>query len=751
MKIKGTVGKVFHEKDNGFKIITVDLAREQTIPEEYRNPDFPMSLSAVGTMRDAQEGYVVELNGEWDHRENGRYWPWQFKVKNCTVCTFETPALLIKVIAGINGFGRTRAKRLVEAYGTKIVAILEKDPRRICSDKSISAAEADALSVEFKRIHAAADLKAYLVKYGVSDSDIEKVQERYGSSALSVIRGNPYQLCNDRILPFRLSDKIAKDNKGTFDDPRRVEALMGFVLVERAGGKGHTYLTKSQLVDDINAFSKDNAEIAGSLNRRMTDEFVARFVGEKKLILEGDRVYSKQRYESEKTVADILRKRSALKSIFADVDQKVLEECIAEMEKEQGVTLDILQRQAVIMAITSQTSILTGGPGCGKTTTLKTVIGAVEKLVKRMKLRPRVISLAAPTGMAAKRMVESTDREARTIHKLLDYNPAFLLQVRCEDNPIDADFVILDETSMVDIDVAAMMLKAVKDETQMLFLGDINQLPSIGPGEVLSDMICSELFPVIELKRSFRHGSRKTILENANRIIAGDDKLDMKHSDFLFYEVPDRSADRECERLLATLKRVYFEEYAAIGRNAEKIQVLTPMKQKTLVSVDKVNPALQDMVNALVDGDDQLRVGSVCFRKNDRVMQISNNYDKNVYNGDMGIVVMVSSKTGKVLVDYGGTLVEYTRHEIDQLKHCFAITIHKSQGNEFPIVIIPITNFHSVLLMRNLLYTAVTRAKQKLILVGDKEAIGYAIRNVQGTKRNTGLLEKMTEDRKIAA
>lgn len=745
MKIKGTVGKIFHEKENGFKIITVDLSREQTIPEEYRNPEFPTSISAVGTMKDAQEGYVVELNGEWEHRENGKYWPWQFKVKNCTVCTFETPALLVKVIAGINGFGRTRAKQLVETYGTKIVSILEKDPQRICSDKTISAAEADALSEEFKRIHAAADLKAYLVKYGLSDSDIERVQERYGSVALAVIRGNPYQVCNDRILPFRFSDKVAKENKLAFDDPRRVEALMSFVLVERAGGKGHTYLTKSQLVDDINAFSRDNAEIAGSLNRKQTDEFIARFVSEKKLVLEGDRVYSKQRYESEGTVAEILSRRSALKSVFADVDAGVLEECISEVEEDQGITLDILQRQAVIMAITSQTSILTGGPGCGKTTTLKTVIGAMEKLVRRMKLRPRSISLAAPTGMAAKRMVESTEREAKTIHKLLDYNPAFLLQVRCEDNPIDADFVILDETSMVDIDVAAMMLKAVKDETQMLFLGDVNQLPSIGPGEVLSDMICSELFPVVELKRSFRHGSRKTILENANRIIAGDEKLDMKHSDFLFYEVPDRSADRECERLLAVLKRVYFEEFAAIGRNAEMIQVLTPMKQKTLVSVDRVNPALQDMVNALVDGDDQLRVGSVCFRKNDRVMQVSNNYDKNVFNGDMGTIVMVSSKIGKVLVDYGGTLVEYTRHEIDQLKHCFAITIHKSQGNEFPIVIIPITNFHSVLLMRNLLYTAVTRAKQKLIFVGDRDALKYAIRNTQGLKRNTALCDRLTK------
>ena len=265
------------------------------------------------------------------------------------------------------------------------------------------------------------------------------------------------------------------------------------------------------------------------------------------------------------------------------------------------------------------------------------------------------------------------------------------------------------------------------------------------------DMINSGIFQVTALKRSFRHGARRTILDNANRVLEGSTELDFGHSDCVFYNVPDSSDDKNCNRLKKMLLKVYYEEYAACGRSADKVQVLSPMRVKTLVSVDQINPDLQDTVNALVDEKDEIRFGAHRFRKNDRVMQTSNNYDKNIFNGDKGVVKIVSGKTGRLLVDYDGIPVEYEKKEFDQLKHSFAITVHKSQGDQFPVVIIPITNYHSVLLNRNFLYTAMTRAKHKLIFVGDREALEYAIRNLQGLKRNTALCERLKKTEQKAA
>ena len=446
-----------------------------------------------------------------------------------------------------------------------------------------------------------------------------------------------------------------------------------------------------------------------------------------------------------------MKRRLNIRSPYADVEDSVVLQYIEEVQKEFGFEPEPLQEAAVLMAVKQQTSILTGGPGCGKTSTLKTIIGVLHKLDIRLKRKTTEVALAAPTGMAAKRLVNSTGQEAKTIHKLLEYHPDAPFQMHCEDNPIAAGYVILDETSMMDIDITAMLLKTVRDTTQVLFVGDTDQLPSIGPGEVLADLIASDLFQIIRLKRSFRHGSRRHILENAAKIIQGEISLDIRHSDFQFYEVPDLPEDKECRRLLWKLKRVFFEEYAAMGRNCEMVQVISPMRVKTLVSADQMNAQLQNMVNAPVELGDELRFGATRFRRNDRVMQISNNYEKTVFNGDMGVIVQASEKAGKILVDFNGTLVEYKRAELEQLKHCYAITIHKSQGAEYPVVIIPITGYHSTMLMRNLLYTGVTRARQKLILIGDKNALAYAIQNTQGLKRNTALLEELTENRRNAA
>lgn len=750
MKIKGKVSRTFHSADNGFKVIVLEISRNCAISEKYRNPDFPMSVSVVGNLKNVQDEYVVEITGEWVKRENGKYWPWQFKVERYVICDFETPCILVDIISNLNRFGRVRAKRLVDTYGTDIVHILENEPQILAAWES-KPGEVEALSREFKKYRAAANLKEFLSKYDIEEQIIDDIHERWGLSAVEVVRKNPYILCKHKLVPFITADKIAKDCDLSADNPERVDTVLLYVLHDYAGGKGHTFLKVNQIPEDCNSFLKDNCEIQGSLHKRHIGDALIRCAARGEIVIEGDHVYSKQRYESETVVANVLLSRIGQRTRYSHIPRDKIDTCISEIQEELEVQLDPLQREAVEMSLMHQTSILTGGAGCGKTTTLRFIIGVIEKLSKQYRLPSCEIALAAPTGMAAKRMMASTDREARTIHKLIEYNPALPLLTLNEDNPLAYDFVIVDELSMVDIDTMAMLLRAVKADTQLLFLGDVNQLPSIGPGEVLHDIIDSGVFPVTALKRSFRHGSRKTILENANRVLEGTTELDFRHSDCVFYDVPDSSDDKKCRRLMKMLLKVYYEEYAACGRKSEKIQVLSPMRVKTLVSVDQINPELQDLVNALIDEEDEVRVGLHRFRKNDRVMQVTNNYDKNVYNGDKGIVKMVSLKTCRVLVDYDGTLVEYTKRELDQLKHSFAITVHKAQGGQHPIVIIPITNYHSVLLTRNLLYTAMTRAKQKLIFVGDRDALEYAIRNTQGLKRNTALCDRLkTAVQKVA-
>lgn len=749
MKFKGTVSKIFCSKESGFKILVLEVGRSQSIPQEYVNPKFPASISVAGLMKDADEGYVIEVNGEWERRDNGNYWPWQLKVKGCTVCAFETPQLLTEIIAGIAGIGTAKAKQMVATYGIGIVAVLEDEPDRLRPWEAYNGQMKKA-SEDFKLIRMSADMKAFLRDYGVSDAEIDQLQEALGLEAMKLIKSNPYMLCNARILSFKTCDKIAQGLGFSLTSHNRVEAVFNYALKDRAGAKGHVYLTVTQLLEECNAFMRDNAEIRGSFTSMVIAEHIKLLSAERKIVAENGRVYAYDRYKSECAVADILTRRSSMRSRYASIDKALLEECISEMQEELGFELDSLQKDAVIMAIRNQTSVLTGGPGCGKTSTLRTVIGVLEKMNRKLKKPALEIALAAPTGMAAKRIVESTGKEAKTIHKLLEYNPAALFQIHCESNPIDADYVILDETSMVDIDIAAMLLRAVKDDAQILLLGDINQLPSIGPGDVLANIISSELFPVVELKRSYRHGSRRSIYENAMRINEGNTELDLRHSDFQFYEIPDSPDDKDCKRLLAKVKKVFYEEYSANGRDARKVQVLSPMKTKTLVSVDKINRELQNMVNAAVDAENEFYHGQTCYRLNDRVMQVSNDYDKQVFNGDMGIVSLASAKVGKLLVDFDGSVVEYKKAELDRLKHCFAVTIHKSQGQEYPVVIIPITGYHSNMLMRNLLYTGVTRGKQKVILVGDKNALMYAIQNVQGTKRNTALLERMALQRQAA-
>jgi len=396
----------------------------------------------------------------------------------------------------------------------------------------------------------------------------------------------------------------------------------------------------------------------------------------------------------------------------------------------------------VMMAVVNSTIVITGGPGSGKTTLLNTFIKTVEYVARAQGQGKPSISLAAPTGMASKRMSASTGREAKTIHKLFDIR--YDISEGKEDiKPILSDIVVLDEASMLDIDIMAYILRALSDTTALILIGDVDQIPSIGPGNVLADIIDSGILPVTRLCGAYRHGSRKTILTNAIKINTGDEELVTNNADFIMCKVQDKSADRDCKRLRAVTERVFCEEFLAGGKDPYRVQVISPLRSKTLASVDELNTALQRIANPLISDKEQVECGKVVFRRGDKVMQVSNNYDKGVYNGDVGLIKEVSSEKKKILVDFQGLLVDYVESEFEQLKHAFATTVHKVQGSQYPVVIMVVTNYHSMMLLRNLLYTGVTRAQQRLIIVGDEDAVRYAIRNCKNNRRLSALSERL--------
>ena len=380
-------------------------------------------------------------------------------------------------------------------------------------------------------------------------------------------------------------------------------------------------------------------------------------------------------------------------------------------------------------------------------TTLKVLMLTMDYLCDRLGRDRLNKTLAAPTGMAAKRMKEATGMDASTIHRLLEFTPYAGGDVKAknEDDPIVTDMLIIDESSMLDIDLFALLMHAVQDETELIFLGDIDQLPSVGPGDVLHDVIDSGVIAVARLTQTYRQGAQSPILANAKKINSGDtDLIFDKPEEFRFIEIPDSDSDPECNQMLEMARQVFFEEFLLCGADINKIQVLLPMRKKTMVSVDNINPELQDTVNSCLSHKNEMSYGMTRFRKGDKVMQLTNNYEKWAFNGDVGIVVEIAPTSGKLLVNFGGDEnVEYAKEELEQLRHSYATTIHKSQGSEYQTVIMVLTNQHKLMLQRNLLYTGLTRAKKKAIIIGDREALNFGIENVSNRSRNSDLKGKL--------
>lgn len=695
-------------------------------------------IIVVGTFPGIDEGENLVIQGEYiEHATYGR----QFKAHSYKVSEPTDIASIERYLASgaIKGIGKVTAKRIIAKFKDDTLRIMEEEPDKLAKVKGISLKKAIAISDQIIEKKELRDVIIFLDGYGIKSNMALRIYGEYGNSVYSIIRENPYRLADDIDgIGFKTADKIALKMNIALDSDFRIRSAIIYGLTEGAA-RGHTFIRKenlSRVVEQLLEIEIDSL-----------DAHLMNLVIDKRIVVKEDRVYLTYYYQMEMRCADMLLK---LDNTFYIEDVK-FEEAIARVEERQNIELDSLQKDAVKVAIKSGVCVLTGGPGTGKTTTIKTMIEFFE-------LEGLDIFLAAPTGRAAKRMTEATGRGARTIHRMLevkgasdsDNGAAFF--DRNEDNPLECDVIIIDEMSMVDIGLYYNLLRAIEPGVRLIMVGDTNQLPSVGAGNVLKDIIASDAFPVVTLDKVFRQSNESDIVTNAYKINGGEHVvLDNKSKDFFFMERGDVSAV-----INTTIDLVKNKLPKYVDAPSEEIQVLTPSKKNGLLCSNELNKVLQERLNPPSSSKRVYEYGDRVFREGDKVMQIKNNYqiewkeysDYNVvvesgtgvFNGDMGVVTMIDvvTKTLRVMFDDNRS-VDYQFSQLDELEHAYAVTVHKSQGSEYPAVVITLLRTPVPLMIRNILYTAVTRAKKCVVIVGDKDVFYRMVDNEEIDKRNSSL------------
>ncbi|MBQ9268657.1 MAG: ATP-dependent RecD-like DNA helicase [Oscillospiraceae bacterium] len=677
-------------------------------------------VTVVGNMPEVHVGSVLSLGGNW--KMDAKYGR-QFSMETFEETLPATAYGIEKYLGSglVKGIGPKFAGRIVRQFGKDTLEIIETEPDRLLEVPGIGKKRVDRIRKSWEEQKEIKNIMLFLQGHDVSTSHATKIYKQYGNDSIAVVQENPYRLADDIWgIGFKTADTIA--TKLGFDHEKYVRIRSGILYtLNRLSEEGHCYATRQMLLETGAELLEVRQDLIGSaLEQMITAEDV---IVEKKLS-EQEAIYLPPFYFSEVGVA---------KRLSAMMDNKnglhIEPEGLPEwIQKRTGMTYDDVQMQAILTAVQSKVLVLTGGPGTGKTTTTLGIITAFREVKAE-------ILLAAPTGRAAKRLSEATGMEAKTIHRLLEYNPMEGYQ-KNEESPLDGDVLIVDECSMIDIMLMYNLLKAIPDTMTLILVGDIDQLPSVGAGNVLRDIIESEQFPVIQLTRIFRQAQSSRIIMNAHRINAGQfpDISNGRNTDFFFIEKED---PEEVAEEIVSLVQVRLSRHYRVP--ASEIQVLTPM-QRGVVGASNLNQVLQGAINP---GDLGLKRGGTIFKPHDKVMQIRNNYDKEVFNGDIGVVEDVDLEERALSVNFDGRSVEYDVTELDELVLAYATTIHKSQGSEYPIVVMPVLMNHFVMLQRNLIYTGITRAKKILVIVGTKKALGYAVRNVTVSDRNTLLKERL--------
>ncbi len=733
--LEGTLERLtFQNEENGYTVAKL-------IPKGKG-----YEVTVIGTLTGVNPGESVRLRGVWTtHPQYGR----QFEVREYSVQLPATVEGIRKYLGSglIKGVGPVNAGRIVDYFGLKTLDVIETDVNRLREVPGVGAKRTAQIARAWEEQKHIKEIMVFLQSHGVSTGLAVKIYKQYADQALAVVRNDPYRLAKDVYgIGFKTADKIAQKMGFAVDAPERLQAGLRYAL-GTFSDDGHCFAPRDELL----ITAADLLEVPREACEPQLDALVQ--MGE--LIAENHEsrisestnqqtqhpatsnesaIYLPPFFYAETGVANKLRQLQASArdrlAVFRDVKWDKAFEWLAERNP---IKLADQQQAAVRMALTEKVSILTGGPGTGKTTITRSIIHLL--LAKR-----RSVLLCAPTGRAAKRLSEATGLEAKTIHRLLEVKPAEGFRfARDQENPLDADMVIVDETSMVDILLMNHLLKAVEAGSHLLLVGDVDQLPSVGAGNVLRDLIASEMIPVTRLDTIFRQAEDSYIIVNAHRINRGEMPVCNGPARDFFLFVADE-AERAADLVLDVVAQRIPTKF---GYDADRdIQVLSPM-HRGAAGVGELNRRLQETLNPPDARKAQSVHGARVFRVGDRVMQIRNDYDRQVFNGDMGRVTALDLEEHVLTVNFDGALVGYEFTELDELVHAYAVSIHKSQGSEFPVVVIPILTQHYMMLQRNLLYTGVTRAAKLVVLVGNPRAIAIAVHNDKIAQRNTRLTERL--------
>jgi exodeoxyribonuclease V alpha subunit len=716
-RLDGTIERVtYHREDTGYAV-----ARFQTATKEL--------VTIVGTLGDVDEGAPLTVEGEW---VMDKKWGRQFKVAAATPRTPNDKIGVERFLASrkIPGLGPALAKRIVEKFGTDTLKVIEDAPHRLTEVVGIGKARAAKIAEVMADSRDLQHVMVFLRGHGVSAAFAGRIVKRYGKDAVNVVRANPYRLAHEVWgIGFTTADAIAGALGIARDAPERLEAGLLHAL-EASVGDGHLHLPDAELIAraaELLAVAPEPlpARLGALEDRRLV---VREVLGDRGPCTAMPELHAAE-IESAAALADIIQ--TPARPLMLDVAA-----AIAAFETVTGVTLAAQQRQAVTSALTDKCVVITGGPGVGKTTIVKAIVH-LARLVHRR------VALAAPTGRAAKRLSEATVAEATTIHRMLEWNPRLGGFQRSAELPLDADLVVIDEASMLDALLLRAVLAALRPSAQLVLVGDVDQLPSVGAGAVLHDVIASDCAEVIRLTEIFRQAAQSRIVISAHQINRGEvPDLDAPAttSDFYFVGRDDPEAARATIVELVADRIPARFGFDAIGQ----IQVLAPMHRGELGTA-ALNHALQDRLNpaASSNGAAELTRGDRAFRVRDKVMQLRNDYDRGVFNGDIGVVTKVDLEAGALDVDFDGRVASYERAELEQLVHAYAVSVHKAQGSEYPAVVIPLATQHYMMLQRSLLYTAVTRGKQLVVLVGSRRAVALAVKDAEARQRYTWLAERL--------
>lgn len=703
-KLRCVVERITYQNpENGYSVMKVKVK------------DYSDLVTLVGNLLEIPVGSVLLCEGEW--KVDKRYGS-QFVAQTWEEVMPATLYGIEKYLGSglVKGIGPKYAQLIVSKFGLDTIEIIETDIQRLYEVPGIGKKRVEKIQESWEKQKDIKNVMLFLQGYGVSTAYAAKIYRQYGKDSIDTVKGNPYRLADDIWgIGFKTADGIANKMGYENNDPRRCKSGINYTLSELAD-EGHVYAEEEQLIKSAKELLQADEEPIRNA--------MAEMVQAEELKTDGEAIYLPPFYYAEVGTAN--RLLALLENNTANLFAKPLN--IEEISKSTGIEYDEVQIQAIKQAVDSKVMVLTGGPGTGKTTTTQGIIAALKNIGLR-------ILLAAPTGRASKRMSEATGMEAKTIHRLLEYNPKDGYK-RNDENPLEDDALIVDECSMIDIVLMNNLMKAIPTSMRLILVGDIDQLPSVGAGNVLRDIIDSERIPVIRLTRIFRQAQSSRIVMSAHAINQGHfpDTSNGKETDFFFMQMEE--PEMVAENIVKLVKERLPKAYKQPIRN---IQVLTPM-QRGVVGASNLNISLQAALNP---SQLALNRGGYSFKLNDRVMQLRNNYDKEVFNGDLGYVSQVSMEDRTLQVDFDGKLVEYEVSELDELTLAYATTIHKSQGSEYPIVVMPVLMTHYVMLQRNLIYTGITRAKKICVLLGTKKALSFAIRNMSVLKRNTKLKERL--------